>query len=131
MFSDTELLKVINNETIGTFFPYLNGTKNDIEGFIKSIVADLNRSSMIKAEADYSSYGSGYASYVDIFCSKKDGSSTTQRGGVYWIEGIAVYICRLAPVACFGATQLTRHKEGGSFYAASCTTCLAKELYVE
>jgi hypothetical protein len=112
MFSVDELKKLINNECIGSFYPYIEG--NEVENYIKLIVADLNRSAQVMAEPDYSMYGSGYASYVDIFCYKRDGSSKVQKGGVSWIDGITVYICRLAPIACFGATQVTRHPSGGS-----------------
>lgn len=60
-------------------------------------------------------YGSGYASYVYLFCYKKDGSSTTQKDSVYYTKGISIYICRLAPVAVFGEDERTKHSRGGSY----------------
>ena len=88
MFSIEELKRIIDCQSVGSFFPYQGGNEEDIEKYIKTIVADINNSSIIQAEADYSMYGSGYASYVDIFCYKKDGTSTVQEGGVYFISGI-------------------------------------------
>lgn len=113
MFSKEELIKIINCQSIGSFFPYHGGSEEDIEKYIKAIITDINNSSIIQADADYSMYGSGYASYVDVFCYKKDGTSTVQKDGVYYISGILLYICRLAPVAVFGKDEISRHSRGG------------------
>ena len=114
MFSEEELKKIINFESIGNFFPYKDGEYEDVENYIKRIVAELNRIPNIIAKADYSMYGSGYASYVDIFCCKKDNSSTKVENNIKWIKGILLYICRLAPVAVLGETEITQHENGGS-----------------
>jgi hypothetical protein len=115
MYTDQELKSVIDGNSIGSFFPYQGGSELEIESYIKTIVADLDRSAIIKADADYSMYGSGYASYVDIFCYKKDNTSTVQKGGVYYLDGIQIFISRLAPVAVFGKENRSKHKHGGSF----------------
>lgn len=114
MYSNEELQKIIRYESIGDLFPYEGGNDSDIENYIKSVVADLNRSTNIIAEADYDMYGSGYASYVDVFCYRKDGSSTSRKSYGVTIEGISLYICRLAPVSIYGYSKITRHSHGGS-----------------
>ncbi len=80
---------------------------------IKNALHDLERSKHIAVESD-DGYGSGYASYLDVFCYKKDGSSSRVSGLSTTIEGIALYLCKLAPVAAMGAMTKTKSKHGGS-----------------
>jgi hypothetical protein len=80
---------------------------------VKNVLHDLEQSKQIAVESD-DGYGSGYASYLDVFCYKKDGSSSRVSGLNTTIEGIALYICKLAPVAVMGAMTKTKSKNGGS-----------------
>jgi hypothetical protein len=80
---------------------------------VKNVLHDLEQSKQITVESD-DGYGSGYASYLDIFCFKKDGSSTRVTGLSTTIDGIALYLCKLAPVAVMGAMTKTKSKNGGS-----------------
>jgi hypothetical protein len=80
---------------------------------IKNVLHDLEQSKQITVESD-DSYGSGYASYLDVFCFKKDGSSSRVTGLSTTIEGIALYLCKLAPVAVMGAMTKTKSKNAGS-----------------
>jgi hypothetical protein len=80
---------------------------------IKNVLHDLEHSKQIAVESD-DGYGSGYASYLDIFCFKKDGSSSRASGLSTTIDGIALYLCKLAPVAVMGAMTKTKSKNGGS-----------------
>jgi hypothetical protein len=79
----------------------------------KNVLHDLEQSKQIAVESD-DSYGSGYASYLNIFCLKKDGSSSRVSGLSTTIDGIALYLCKLAPVAVMGAMTKTKSKNGGS-----------------
>jgi hypothetical protein len=102
-----ELLeKLIADEAVG-------GSKNAIKGQIKDVIHDLEQSKKIAIENE-DSYGSGYASYVDVFCFKKDGSSSRVEGLITTTHGIALYLCKLASVAVMGAMTKTRSKNGGS-----------------
>lgn len=80
---------------------------------LKNVLHELEQSKQIAVESD-DSYGSGYASYLDVFCFKKDGSSTRVSGLSTITEGIALYLCKLAPVAVMGAMTKTKSKNGGS-----------------
>ncbi|MBM7661035.1 hypothetical protein JOC85_001807 [Bacillus mesophilus] len=75
----------------------------------------FNRSRFFQCEAIFDHYGSGYASYVDFFCYRKDGSSIVDTKYIekdsltsIQIEGLVIYISRLAPVAIIGKDE--RHK---------------------
>jgi hypothetical protein len=80
---------------------------------IKNVLHDLEQSKQIAVESE-DSYGSGFASYLDVFCFKKDGSSSRASGLSTTIDGIALYLCKLAPVAVIGAMTKTKSKNGGS-----------------
>jgi hypothetical protein len=65
-------------------------------------------------EAEFDHYGSGYASYVHVFCAKAGGRSRTRRACEDSIDGIAVYLSRLAPFAIYGREQRTKSASGSS-----------------
>lgn len=116
VYSNEQLIRIIETKPVGNFYPY-NTDEYDydaVDEYISKVVGSLASIRSIEFEADFESYGSGYASYVDVFCWKRDGSSSEQRDGVFWIDGIRIYICRLAPVAVMGVGQITKHDTGGS-----------------
>ncbi|MCU6793507.1 hypothetical protein OB236_15485 [Paenibacillus sp. WQ 127069] len=114
-FSDEQLQQIIQGEIIGDFFPYLGGTNKQVVFYLKELVGRMERSRLLKFDADFRSYGSGYASYVDVFCYKKDGSSTENKQGTLWIDGISIYLCKHAPVAIFGPNKKTKGNRNGSY----------------
>jgi hypothetical protein len=113
--SDADLRSLIAGRPFGPGTVYEGGDEAAIEGFLRGVVAGLARSALVEVEADFGHYGSGYASYVDVFCPKRGGRSTAVVNGVRWIDGLVIYLSRLAPVAAFGPSQRTRHRTGGSY----------------
>jgi hypothetical protein len=110
-----ELLRsVIAGKPVGDHEAYKNGSKNAIKGHIKATVHDLEQSKNLVIETE-DSYGSGYASYIDVFCCKSGGRLSTTESGRTTIDGIAIYLCKLAPVAVMGAMEKTRSKGSGSY----------------
>jgi hypothetical protein len=107
------LERMIAGKPVGDHEAYKNGSHNKIKGHIKATIHDLEQSRIIALETQ-DSYGSGYASYVDVFCCKKDRSSSQVKSGTTYIEGITIYLCKLAPVAVMGAMEKTRSKNSGS-----------------
>ncbi|MFI6908107.1 hypothetical protein ACIBKY_43070 [Nonomuraea sp. NPDC050394] len=62
-----------------------------VEGFLRRVVADIGRLPHVGVHhAEYRHYGSGYASYVDVFVTRRAGPD---------IEGLSLALCRLAPFA--------------------------------
>ncbi len=84
------------------------------ESAVKNVLHDLEQSKQIAVESE-DSYGSGYASYLDIFCYKKNGASSRVQAGTTTTEGIALYLCKLAPVATMGAMTKTKSKKGSGY----------------
>lgn len=97
---------MISSEQVGDIFPYNTKDHNQIEKHMKELFHRINRSKAIQCEAMFDHYGSGYASYVEFFCYKKDGSSVLSEKYIekdsltsIEIDGLVTYISRLAPVA--------------------------------
>lgn len=115
-FTNDELKRIIDGKPIGDFYPYNMEEYNhkEIDTYISKVVGSFAGIRNLLLESDFKSYGSGYASYVDVFCWKRDGSSTQVDQYETNIDGIRVYVNRLAPVAIIGSDQVTKHRNGGS-----------------
>ncbi|WP_202707219.1 hypothetical protein [Sporosalibacterium faouarense] len=113
-FTDDELKFIVNRKTVGNFYPYKDGTIKQIVYYIKEIASVFEASKLLCCDADFSSYGSGFASYVDCFLYKRDGSSSFKKDKTLWIDGITLYISKFAPVAVWGHSRVTKHRTGGS-----------------
>ena len=108
------LERVIAGRPVGEHEAYKNCSKNAIKGHIKATIHDLEQSIIIALETD-DSYGSGYASYIDVFCYKPNGRSSQVKFGTTYIDGIAIYLCKLAPVAIMGTNGKSQSPNGGTF----------------
>lgn len=115
MFSNEELKRIIETNPVGDFYPFNLKEYNDVaaDEYISKVVGSLAAIKNLAYETEFDSYGSGYASYVEVFCYKKDGSSSEERDGVLGIDGIRIYVCRLTPVAVIGKGKVTKHDKGG------------------
>ncbi|MET8867377.1 hypothetical protein ABZW11_30910 [Nonomuraea sp. NPDC004580] len=71
-----------------------------VEGFYRWIVADLGRMPALTVhEAGFGHYGSGYASFVAVLVTRRDGSARRSQDGWTHVEGLPLALCRLAPLA--------------------------------
>jgi hypothetical protein len=96
--------------------PYSGQTFEQIDAQVQHLIGRLRDSAMLDAEGDFDSYGSGWASFVDIFCSRSHGASSRLGPPGYTItEGVRLYVSRLAPIAAFGLSELWRSSTGSSF----------------
>lgn len=114
-FTNEQLQMMISEEPVGNLYPYNTKDKQQIEAYIQDLFYTINHLKSIKCEAIFDHYGSGYASYVDFFCYRKDGSSIVNKKYIekdsltsIQIEGLVLYISRLAPVAIIWRDK--RHK---------------------
>lgn len=109
------MLKIIKVEIIGGFFPYSGGLRSQVVSYLKELVDRLERLRLLIMGADFRSYGSIYTSYIDVFCYKRDGSSTLIHNNEHWINGISIYLCKHAPVAVLGPNTNTKGIRNGSY----------------
>ncbi len=104
-FSNDELKRIISGKPVGNIYPYNTGDTNEIEKYLRDLYYKLNRSGLIKCHGEFAHYGSGYASYIDLFCLKRNEINPPENA--LGKLGIVVYISRLAPVAVFGYDDRT------------------------
>lgn len=102
---------------VGLSAPYDGGCEEAIESHLRDVVASLQHSPRLVVEAYRDHYGSGYASYVHLFCSKRGQKSPSLQKGDTEIQGIDLYLCRLAPLAIYGAGSQTRFAAGGMAFS--------------
>jgi hypothetical protein len=105
--SKSILRQIIAGHPVGEAWPYHGGSDGDVETYLEACVEDINTSERIIAGAHFNHYGSGYASFVDVFCYRTDNSSTIEYGTVTEYRGITLYLCRLAPIAVYGKNTRT------------------------
>jgi hypothetical protein len=109
-----ELTDIVRGAIIGRYWPPNLQSDDAIESHIRAVVAQLEKCPLLDVGAGLNSYGSGFASYVHVFCTKAHRAATVRRDDRDWIDGIALYLGRLVPFAAFGAEQRTRHARGAS-----------------
>ncbi|WP_046180983.1 hypothetical protein [Domibacillus tundrae] len=108
-FKKRELRKMIKGKPLYNVFPDQLNSEEEIEKNVRRLFDQLNKSDQLICEGEFDHYGSGYASFVEFFCFKKDGSAILSKS--YYeedavisldMEGIVVYVSRVAPLAVFG-----------------------------
>ncbi|SES44005.1 hypothetical protein [Psychrobacillus sp. OK032] len=105
MFSNEQLQALIEGRIVGDKFPYDTNNEQEIEAHIKQLFYRINRIPNLVCEAEWNHFGSGYASFVEFFCHRKeDVTVVEEKYGFQEIKtnGIIIDICRLAPVAIMG-----------------------------
>ena len=105
MFSNGQLQELIEGKIIGNQFPYDTKNEQEIEAHIRRFFYRIKRIPNLVCEAEWGHFGSGYASFVELFCYQKEDAIVVEEKYDYQeikTEGIIIDICRLAPVAITG-----------------------------
>ncbi len=120
-FDNEQLKLIISGEPVGVAHPYDTKNEETIEDHILDLFESLKKSNSVDCFGEFDHYGSGYASYVEIFCVKKGGRSIIQKETKKYYEkddvwvtstgytGVVLYVNRLAPVVIFSKDE--RYKE--------------------
>jgi hypothetical protein len=105
-FTEEYLRNLAADKVQGDFTPFNKNDIGKIKRYVKRMLGRLSDNHRLNVEADYSSYGSGFASYINVKISKKDKSDLTiikeKRGISEQRDGLLLYISLLAPYWCFG-----------------------------
>lgn len=104
IFTNEQLQNLIDREIIGNQFPYDTNREEEIEAHIWRLFYRLKRIPGIICEAEWNHFGSGYASFIEFFCYRKENQFVEEKDGFREVktEGIVIDICRLAAVAIMG-----------------------------
>ena len=113
--SKQDLIEISKQNPVGEDWPYFGGSPKDIESHLRATTKKINKIPKIHVEAELNHYGSGYASYAHLFCSKADGSLSYQKDGRDWVDGLTVYLSRLFPIAVIGSETRTSFDRGSSY----------------
>lgn len=111
MITNEQLKSLIEGKIIGDKFPYNTKSEDEILVHMKRLYHRIYRIPNLVVEAEWNHFGSGYASFVEFFCYRKEDMmiEDDQYGNrVKEVDGILLDICRLAPVAIMG--EDTRYK---------------------
>jgi hypothetical protein len=116
-FSEDYLRHIVRREVVGDFPPFTLGSVAKTENYIRKIVAHLASISTILVEADFDSYGSGFASYVEVRISKRDQSDSItlaqNQRVTYETNGLMLYVSRLTPYWFYGGNKWAKTYERG------------------
>jgi hypothetical protein len=123
LFTETYLRNAAADQVQGDFTPF---NKNDIakvKRYVKGMLGRLSDHHRIVVLPDYSAYGSGFASYINVKISKKDksdtvfvkdGNRTTEKK-----DGLLLYISLLAPYWYFGKGDWWDNYSNGIYQSGS------------
>lgn len=82
-----------------------------VEGFLHLVAAELDRlPGVVVAHRVFDNYGSGFASFVELFLTRRDGGARRLTGEWEETDGFGLCLCRLAPVAVL--LSPTTHSRG-------------------
>ncbi len=122
-FTEEYLRNLAADKVQGDFTPFNKNDIGKIQRYVKGMLGRLSDNKRIVVEADYSAYGSGFASYINVKISKKDksdtiiekiGNRTTEKK-----DSLLVYISLLAPYWYFGKGDWWDYYTNGEFTGGS------------
>ncbi|WP_405099692.1 hypothetical protein [Oceanobacillus sp. FSL H7-0719] len=111
MFSDDQLQDAIEGKAVGDYYPYNTNNEREIEAHIRRMLYRLKRIPNLIVDAEWEHFGSGYASFVEFFCYRKEDITVIEeKNGERELEirGIIIDVCRLAPVTIMGEDERMR-----------------------
>ena len=110
-FSEDFLRIICKSKVTGSFEPFMSGEIKDVVKYIKRILGELKAENKILVNADFDSYGSGFASYVDVSISNQNKSDTTitfnGNKKTEWTKGLSIYVSKLCPFWFVGGSEWT------------------------
>ena len=116
MFTNEQLQAMIRREKVSEQYPYSEQDDEVLIDYLKPLLAEMKRAK-IRYTMESSHFGSGYASYIQLFCYTDDFVTVTVEDGEREEDrrGLFVLVSRLAPVIAIvnDAWQYVRFDEAG------------------
>jgi hypothetical protein len=121
------LQKTCKEQIVGDFYPYNTGDWDETEKYIEALVGRIKGIPTLNVNADFDHFGTGTASFVEVYATKRDGSLTIARQEktndhlltTETHEGLLIAISRVAPVAVMGSDKRTEKTKDGKFDSTS------------
>jgi len=122
-FSENYLRQLVGGAVMGDFGPFTLSSLDETERYLRQIVARLASLPALLVEADFSSYGSGFASYIEVRIARKDHSDTaTAARGQHTTRttnGLMLYLSRLTPYWFYGGSEWSKTYDNGRSVSGS------------
>jgi hypothetical protein len=116
LLTDENLRRLIARKPIGEDPPWREAFAPKGRGRLVAVVDRLRSRDSLVVDAEPPAYGSGYASFADFFVHPANGSTTTMRGDRWDIRGVRLWLAFYAPIALYGAAEVTRSARGGGAF---------------
>lgn len=121
-FEEAYLKGLVNNNSKSFLNKFSSRKKHLTENELKQVVKEISKISSIIVESDFDHYGSGYSSYVHLYLSKEDKSDVKVITGNNLrreeINGVMMYLCRIAPFGVFAEGNWENTYRGEEFVSA-------------
>jgi hypothetical protein len=118
-FTEEFLKNIATNKVQGDFSPYNKNDLGKTKRYIKTILGRLSDKKSIILLPDYESYGSGFASYINVKISKKDKSDVTilneKNRTIESHDGLLLFISTVAPYWYYGKGKWWDNYSDGSY----------------
>lgn len=122
-FSETYLRTLVKGDVQGDFEPFINNETQYVVDYIQQMLGRLKNRNSIKIQADFTAYGSGFASYINVKITKKDKSDTvvTKEGQLSREskKSLLLYISLLSPYWFFGGIEWSENYLDGKYQGGS------------
>ena len=118
LLSETEVERLLHQQMIKDEHPWSTGDGRLVEGHLKATLAAVERSTRTKSKVEWNHYGSGYASFIDVWLYKTTPEFDAKRpvGHGEQHTGLVVLLSRLSPYFVFLEGEKHWHSRGASSY---------------
>jgi hypothetical protein len=118
MFSPQQVEKLLSQQSISDRKPWSSNDPVAVEEYYKNVCADLMTRTGTSSKIEWNHYGSGYASFIDVWIYKPTENFSVnypgKRGEAY--EGLCILLSRLSPYYVFLQGSKSWEAQGGSSY---------------
>ena len=118
LLSSADVDRLLDQAPITDRHPWASGEEHQVEGHLRRVLADVERSTRTLSRVEWAHYGSGYASFVDAWLYRPtpafDAKRTLRHGEEH--TGLVVLLSRLSPYFVFMEGEKHWHARGSGSY---------------
>ena len=120
--SENEIHRLLSQQAIMGEYPWMSEDQKMVESHFKRTLAEVTRSTKTESRVEWDHYGSGYASFVDVWLYKATPEfrcRTFKRKmlpGEEGYTGLVILLSRLSPCFVFMEGEKQWHPRGSSSY---------------
>lgn len=118
LLSPIEIDRLLHAKMIKDDHLWATGDEQLVEGYLKAALAAVERTTQTKSKVEWDHYGSGYASFVDVWLYRATPDFDAKRPLGYGEQhtGLVILLSRLSPYFVFMEGEKHWHPHGASSY---------------